>query len=43
MAGREPGFAVVVCRKANGPNVSGYHGEDKYCHDKPSSDAGGNV
>lgn len=23
--------------------MSGYHGEEKYCHDKPSSDAGGNV
>lgn len=23
--------------------MSGYHGEEKYCHDKPSSDAGGNM
>lgn len=23
--------------------MSGNHGEEKYCHDKPSSDAGGNM
>lgn len=44
MAGRETWSAVCGLQNRQWkPNVSGYHGEEKYCHDKPSSDMGGNM